>query len=363
VCLVAYGREMLHEFLATHTQEIIAGTRLKVAARRIPLPTEAELKNGVPLFLGQLIDRLRHATTDSGAIEESAALHGSELLAMGFTVSQVVHSYGDICQVVTELADETDAPITADEFHIFNRCLDDAMANAVTEYQRRRDESITYDGTERLGVLAHELRNRLGAAMLSFTILQEGTVAIGGSTGAVLGRSLRGMGELINNALAGVRLESGLGQRHRIAVSRLIGDAEVEASMSADIGGFELSVAPVAPGIDVEVDEQIFSAAVGNLLQNAFKFSRAHGHVTLRTTATDSHVLIEVEDECGGLPPGRAEDLFHPFEQRSEKRAGLGLGLTISRKGIEAMGGTLGVRDLPGKGCVFSIELLRLPAA
>jgi hypothetical protein len=354
---------MLHEFLTENTREIIARTRAKIDVRKSPLPTELELKNGVPLFLSQLIDRLRLATTDSAEIKESATRHGGELLAMGFTVSQVIHGYGDICQAVTQLADETNAPITADEFHTFNHCLDDAIANAVTEYQRRRDESIAYEGTERLGVLAHELRNRLGAAMLSFTILQEGTVAIGGSTGAVLGRSLRGMGELINNALAGVRLESGLGQRHRISLSRLISDAEVEATLGADAGGLGLSVSPVDLDIHINVDEQIFSAALGNLLQNAFKFSRSHGHVTLRASATASHVLIEVEDECGGLPPGRAEDLFHPFAQRSEKRSGLGLGLTISRKGVEALGGTLGVRDLPGKGCVFFIELPRLPAA
>ena len=351
---------MLHEFLAAHTTQIITRTRAKVAARSTPVQTEGELKNGVPLFLNQLIDRLRLATRDSGAIEESAALHGGELLAMGFTVSQVIHGYGDICQVVTEL---TDAPITADEFHVLNRCLDDAIAFSVTEYQRQRDASIAYEGTERLGVLAHELRNRLGAAMLSFTILQEGTVAIGGSTGAVLGRSLRGMGELINNALAGVRIESGLGQHHRVSLARLIGDAEVEATMGADVGGFGLFVAPVASGIDVEVDEQILSAAIGNLLQNAFKFSHTHGHVSLRTTATDTRVVIEIEDECGGLPTGQAEDLFLPFSQRSDKRTGLGLGLTISRKGVEAMGGTLRVRDLPGKGCVFSIDLPRMPAA
>ena len=124
-----------------------------------------------------------------------------------------------------------------------------------------------------------------------------------------------------------------------------------------------LAVSPVAPGVDVDADAQILSAAISNLLQNAFKFSHSHGHVTLRTTATDDRVLIEVEDECGGLPPGKAEDLFLPFSQRSEQRSGLGLGLTISRKAVEAMGGTLGVRNLPGKGCVFSIELPRLPAA
>ena len=364
---------MLHRFLTANTSELIARTLAKVAARTNPLPTDADLKNGVALFLSQLIDRLRLARIDTRAMDKSATLHGGEMLAMGCTVGQLVHSYGDICQVVTQLADEMNAPITAEEFHTFNRCIDDSIALAVTEYQRRRDESVAAhqrrrdesaasEGTERLGVLAHELRNRLGAAMLSYTLLQEGTVGIGGSTGAVLGRSLRGMRDLINNALAGVRIEAGIALRQRVSVAELIGDVQVEASLGADVGGFQLVVSPVPQGIDVEADEQILSAAICNLLQNAFKFSPPHGRIRLRTTATADHVLIEVEDECGGLPLGCAEDLFLPFSQRSSNRVGLGLGLTISRKGVETMGGKLGVQDLPGKGCVFSIELPRLPA-
>ena len=352
---------MLHDFLTAHTEEIIHRARANVASRMNPVPSEEALRRGVPLFLNQLIDRLRHATIDNGrAINESASEHGGELLELGFTVSQVIHAYGDVCQIITRRADEADVRITADEFHTFNCCLDDAIANAVTEYQRRRDESAAHDETARFGVLAHELRNRLGAATLAFHALQEGTVGVGGSTGAMLGRSLRGMQTLVNNALAGVRLESGVGQRHRVSVSALIGDAQIEACMGAHIGGFEVSVSPVAIDVDVNVDEQILLAAVSNLLQNAFKYSHPHGHIALRTTATDDRVLIEIEDECGGLPPGKAEELFRPFEQRSDDRTGLGLGLTISRDGVEAMGGTLGVRDLPGKGCVFTIDLPRL---
>ena len=132
--------------------------------------------------------------------------------------------------------------------------------------------------------------------------------------------------------------------------------------MGADAGAFTLIVSPVAYGIHVDADPQILSAAISNLLQNAFKFSRPHGHVALRAAATGDRVLIEIEDECGGLPLGVAEDMFRPFQQRNATRTGLGLGLTISRKGVEAMGGTISVRDLPGKGCIFSIELPRLSA-
>jgi signal transduction histidine kinase len=353
---------MLYEFLTANTPAIISRARAKVAARRIPLPTDAELTNGIPLLLKQLIDRLHLAALDADAIGDSATRDGRELLAMGFTISQVVHGYGDVCQVVTELADEMDAPITAEEFHIFNRCLDDAITHAVTEYQRRRDESSGDTGTERAAVLARELLKELSAAMLAFAILQRGTVAIGGSTGAVLGRSLRAMRDRIINTLASARLEAGLGDQRRVSVSELIDDAEVEATMGSCDGDPRLVVFPVARGVHVNADQQVLLAAIGNLIQNAFKLNRARGRVSLRTTVTTNRVLIEVEDECGGLPEGDAANLVGLFEPWIDARGGPGLGLAVSRKGIEAMGGTLGVRDLPGKGCVFSIDLPRMPA-
>jgi hypothetical protein len=195
---------MLHEFLAANAPEILSRTRAKVAARSTPVPTDDQLKNGVPLFLGQLIERLSIATIDSAAIEASARLHGGELLAMGFTVSQVIHGYGDVCQVITQLADETSAPITTEEFQLFHRCLDDAMAHAVTEYQRRRDASFATGETARLGLLATELNSRLTDAESASTLLRKGSAAIGGSTGAVLGRSLRRMDSLVTSALGSV---------------------------------------------------------------------------------------------------------------------------------------------------------------
>ena len=371
---------MLHEFLTENTQEILARTRAKVSARTTPTPTEAALKNGVPLFLAQLIAELRAATQDKQPLADGATRHGGELLEMGFTVGQVVHGYGDVCQVVTRLAAERDAPITIGEFNMLNRCLDDAIASAVTEYERRRDESVAYQGAERLVVLAHEMRNRISVAMLALDSLQTGTVGVGGSTVSILSRSLRALRDLVNNSLVGVRLESGLGEPRRVSISEIVGEMEVEAFLEASAGGFKLTVPPPPGGIDVEVDPQILSAAIANLLQNAFKFSRKYGHVVLRVSATTDHVTIEVEDECGGLPPGMAESLSRPLKSDDleaarpqprggppstrgsppSNRTGLGLGLSISRRGVESMGGTISLRDLPGKGCVFAIELPRL---
>jgi signal transduction histidine kinase len=352
---------VLHEFLSANRAAIVARTRATVAARSAPLATEDELQHAIPIFLDQLILTLRLSEPSSAAMAENAARHGRELLRRGFTVAQVVHDYGGVCQAVTELAGEMQAPITADEFHTFNRCLDDAIAQAVTEYTRTREQSIAAEGTLRLGNLSHELRNSLGAAMLSFQTLKSGSVGLGGSTAALLDRSLRRACALVDSAVAQVRLESGNCATERVALDQFIEEVEVGASMDASAQGLALAVGRVPLGIEVAVDRQLLAGAVINLLQNAFKFTRPRGRVSLVTSATERRVSIEVEDGCGGLPPGRAEEMFRPFEQLSANRRGLGLGLPISRRSVEAIGGELSVRDIPGVGCVFTIDLPRLP--
>jgi signal transduction histidine kinase len=359
---------MLHEFLTLHRDEIIARTRQKVATRTAPRPTEAELEHGVPLFLAQLADTLRReqetpARPTSGEMAQSALQHGAELRRAGFTVAQVVHDYGDVCQAVTELAIELNIAISADEFRTLNRCLDEAIAQAVTEYARQRELSLSDRGTERLGFFAHELRNLLANAMLAFEVLKTGTVGVGGSTGMVLGRNLVALRDLIDRSLAAVRLEAGLQRRERVPLAEFMEEVEVAAAIEAKVRGLQLTVTPVDAGSAIDVDRQLVGAALANLLQNAFKFSRPGGHVVLRTDTTTApdRVLIDVEDECGGLPEGNAEELFRPFEQRSKDRTGLGLGLAIARESVETNGGLIRARNVPGKGCVFTIDLPLLP--
>ena len=324
-----------------------------------------ELEHGVPLFIEQLAETLRQERDSPGRptsaeMARSAARHGGELRQAGFTVGQVVHDYGDVCQAVTQLAINLEIPISAEEFKTLNRCLDEAIAQAVTEYARQREGSLASRETERLGFFAHELRNLLSNAMLSFEVLKSGTVGIGGSTGAVLGRNLIALRDLIDRSLAEVRLEAGLQRRAHVPLADLMEEVTLAAAIEANSRGLQLTVTAVEPGATVFVDRQLIAAALANLLQNAFKFSRPGGHVVLRTdTATaPGRALIEVEDECGGLASGAIEDLFRPFEQRSGDRTGLGLGLAIARESVETNGGAIRARNLPGKGCIFTVDLL-----
>jgi signal transduction histidine kinase len=358
---------MLHEFVTVNRDEIISRCRAKVASRSLPPPTAAEIDHGVPLFLGQLVDALRLGLSSSPEIGRSAILHGHDLLTRGFSVSQVVHDYGDVCQSITELAMEMGAPIGTDDFRLLNACLDDAMAGAVTQYGRERHQS-TIDSesareNERLGFFAHELRNLIHTALIAFEVVKSGNVGVGGSTGTVLQRSLLGARDLVARSLAEVRLTQGVQNRTQFSVAEFIEELTPAATLAANARRVTLSVLPVDGAMTIDADRQVLASAVTNLLQNAFKFTRPRTTVTLRVRTSADRVSIEVEDECGGLPAGKVNDLFRPFEQRSADRTGLGLGLSFSRWAAEANQGRISTRNLPDKGCVFAIDLPRCPVS
>ena len=377
---------MLHEFLTVNYQTLVGRCRAKVAKRTIPWASNAELLHGIPLFLEQLIRtlQLEHIARPldsrkiSGPSEPgkspvfseigmTAAKHGNELLRQGFTVDQVVHDYGDLCQAITELAVELNAPVTTDEFRTLNRCLDNAIADAVTEFGRQRDNMVCAEGShalaQRLGSLAHELRNLLNSAMLSVEAIKAGNVGIGGATGGVLDRSLLGLRNIIDRSLVDVRLTVGMpAARERIDLAGFIAQVQVAGVLEAKAKGCALAVSPVEEAVAVHADRQMLASAVANLLQNAFKFTRGRSQVSLRAFREEDRVLIEIEDECGGLSEGTAENLFQPFEQDGNDRTGLGLGLSITRRSVEANGGSVSVRNLPGAGCVFIIDLPVCPA-
>jgi K+-sensing histidine kinase KdpD len=331
--------------------------------RSMPPPSEAEINHGVPLFLDQLVEMLRSGggTFD---IDKSAGQHGHDLFLKEFTVSQVVHDYGDVCQTVTDLAGETNAPISTEDFRTLNRCLDEAIASAVTIYERdsqqAHSEKATHRDNERLGFLVHELRNLVNTAVVAFEVLKSGNVGVAGSTGAVLNRSLMGLRDLIARTVEDVRSSQAVKSRQRILVSQFIEQLGSASALEANARGLKFVVSPVQDDLAIDVDQQILAAVIGNLVQNAFKFTRARSTVTLSVRASAERVLIDVQDECGGLPgEGADKELVASFEQRAADRTGLGIGLTFSRWGAEANGGRLYARNLPGAGCIFTLDLPR----
>jgi len=371
---------MLHEFLTANRAELIDRCREKVGQRTAPRATDDELTHGVPLFLDQLIRTLLvEQTTEPmrsrkvsgpsgggrpGEIGNAATVHGRELLRHGFSVDQVVHDYGDLCQAITDLGFELEAGIEVSEFRTLNRCLDNAIAEAVSEFAYQRDLIVAHRHADalnmRLGVFAHELRNLLSTATLSIAALRSGSVGLTGATGSMLDRSLVGMRNLIDRSLAEVRMTAGLpGQHELFSLADFIAEIKLSATLEAKVRECGFAVSEVDPQLALDADRDLLLSAVGNLLQNAFKFTHPHSEVQLNAYGTTDRIRIEVEDECGGLAPGSIDKMFQPFIQLDNDRSGLGLGLTICRNSVVASGGILSVRDLPGTGCVFIIDLPR----
>jgi len=352
---------LLHEFLDGNVSAIAASVRQKflIGPDRAAF---ADRDDGhLELFVKQLIETLRDGASNSEScnpeIRATAARHGAQLLAQGFTVAHVVHGYGSVCQAITDLAVARSAPITTSEFRTLNQCLDAAIAGAVTEYSRQRDQGASAQSTKDLGFFAHELRNLLSSAMLAFESLEKGQVAVGGSTGGVLRRSLLGLRDLVDRALSEVRLQVGVDRREYVRVAEIVEEVEASGIIEAQARGSYLVVNPGGYDLFVEVDRHLIASALANLVQNGIKFSPPKGSVTLSVRPVGDRVLIEISDQCGGLPAGGAEGLFRPYVQKHRDRGGLGLGLAIARQSVEANGGLLRVRDFPGKGCVFTVDL------
>jgi hypothetical protein len=224
----------LHQFVNSNRDELIRRCKEKVAGRFAPSSVPALVAHGVPLFLQQLVDALQldpetpaHAVADPdpteapSEIHRSAALHGADLLRLGYSVEQVVHDYGDVCQAVTDLAVEQKASIGADEFRTLNRCLDNAIAAAVSAFGQGRKtlgNQQAEDLHQRLNVFVDEQRRLVDVAIHAYSAIRTGSIGATGATGA-----------LLVNTLGELRLLASLDEL-RLLADRSVGDIRLASA-------------------------------------------------------------------------------------------------------------------------------------
>lgn len=353
----------LLEFVSNHRPLIEERARDLFLA--IPGPA-AVLKadDGIPILLDQLEDTLRRGDRASeDEIARVATKYGGLLFARGFTIGELVRGYGTVCEAVTTVGHSQGMSFSSHEFEMLNRVLDVAIAASVTEYQRQRSNATADEELQHIGALAHELRNALSAAVMAFSVIREGVVGTSSQTAGTLERSLKRMGDLLDRALSEVRLrKDAVPVMEPLRVAAVFD--EIAAMVYPDSATRRQSLEiDVEPDLDIVTDRQFFTSAVSNLVQNGLKYTPHSGHVHLRARGRDNRVVIEVEDECGGLPASVADALFVPFVRGTTRSPGTGLGLSIVARATKGLGGDVHVRSLPGKGCIFTIELPRVPSA
>jgi hypothetical protein len=222
---------MLNDFLRENKRAILELTEKKTLELAGKHPSSDQLKRGLPILYGQILEVLARAGSpnappakdvaaiaqaadrgDEPAMAEaanqpleadlarSAGLHGAEMLRLGYTLSHVVHAYGALCQSITEVATAKDVLINSSEFHALNRCLDVAIAGAVTDFQSRKDSRDARPEDPDGESVFKEMRSALLRANIAFQAIQRGAVGAGGSTAKSLAKNLARLEELIDQS-------------------------------------------------------------------------------------------------------------------------------------------------------------------
>ena len=350
---------MLHNFISERREQITDRATLLSRARDPLLHSESPTEE-VAAFLTQVSTALRQGNMPSSynlsAINSTAGRNGANMLRAGHPIVDVVQVYGDVCQAVTALAAELRVPISAADFCVFNRCLDDAIGHAVSEYNRITEETRAVAETQRLGIAAHELRDQLQTARLSLALLKSSSEPIEGISGQLLDRSLVNLSELIERTLSDVRLAAGVERREAVELTAFLHEVATTAELHAQHRGVTFTIDSETVG-SVEADRPLLMSAVMNLVHNALKFTTPRGNVRLMARTSSTRLSIAVQDQCGGIPDS-ARGVFTSFtDRRGTDRSGLGLGLSIAKQVIRAHNGDITVRNLPGVGCVFTIDI------
>jgi PAS domain S-box-containing protein len=233
---------------------------------------------------------------------------------------------------------------------------------ALREANRHKNEFLAW--------LSHELRNPMNVIRGNLALVEQAGLESEQAKRALprLVRQVSIIGRLLDDLLDVTRISKGKIhlQLEHVALSELVRAIGEDHREAFDREGIHFEVLVPDEPVRTEVDPARISQVVGNLLQNAAKFTPAAGHVSLSLTrAADDQSIIEVRDDGAGIRQELLDRLFEPLVQDermiAKSQGGLGLGLALVKGLVELHGGTVSAAsDGPGRGSVFTV---RLPAS
>jgi hypothetical protein len=322
-----------------------------------------EVRNSMIEFLQDVADGLRDEaarpwkTKRPGEATAQAKHHGQQRFRLGYNLDALIREYATLRDVLYEVMTAEDFHPQSSESHALSRFLIEGIANAATQYAQERDTEVRNQAAQHMGFLAHELRNPLQSASLRLEIVERrGDVPTPADLARVR-RAIKEVCERLDNEIANVRLKGSPTIERQPMVLNPILEALAEDA-GPDGNGKDVQVLVEAePAVTLDGDRRLLHSVLSNLVRNAVKFSQPGSAVRVRAKTSDERVVVEVEDACGGLPEGSVEKMFDPFVQLGKDRSGFGLGLAIAKQAAELHGGGLRVHDLPGRGCVFVLDL------
>lgn len=353
---------MMYEFITANRSWLLERCKQFREARSRAGPDE-RTDEGIALFLDQLTaslkvdiangDRSREISgSDVGIpahfeIGSSAAIQGRHMEELGFNVNDVVHSYGDICHAIVELAMQQAMSFDVGEYRMLNRCLDNAVASAVSEfsYQHDADTAAGRESSEnqRLSLIGNELRNQLGTATLAVAALKARELTMGGTTGSILERSLNSLGKLVDEMLRIAEIEEDSSELlGLIPLADFIEEFKATLEETGAAQSRRLNISTVEPRLGVKGSRDTMQAALAGLAQAAFQMTQTNDEIGVHAYASGARIRIDIVCPAASqLPP----------EQQ--------LALAVVSRMIEGMQGKLTMQDGKDSPLTLTINLPR----
>ncbi|MDO9286731.1 MAG: PAS domain S-box protein [Aquabacterium sp.] len=286
------------------------------------------------------------------------------------SASMVLGPDGRPLCMMGSFVDVTERNQARDGLRRLNDQLEQRIAQRTDELQRAKAEAERANRakSEFLSSMSHELRTPMNA-VLGFGQLLEMDETLSARSRAYVHELLRGghhLLELINELLDLARVEAGRIplSLEPVALAPLLDESRALLAPLAAARAVSLRISPPAAGAAVQADRIRLKQVLVNLLANAIKYNHHGGEVAVRTEpAADGAWRLSVQDTGPGIAADKLPQLFTPYHRLGNDAAaveGTGIGLVITRRLVELMGGRIGVHSEAGRGTTFWIEL---PAA
>jgi len=316
-------------------------------------------------FRAGLLERLASGA-EARPFECDYLLQDGSRLVVETRESFIRNKRGEITGMVRSLVDITERNLAAvasrkvSQYALELRNKNELLARALVQSRAATEAKSRF-----LASVSHELRTPLNGIIGFTELLHDGKLGgVSEEHREVLGdilTSARHLLQLINDILDLSKVEAGKmefrPEPSRIAA--LVGEVRDVVRPLADKKDIALSL-DVPEELTAVTDPSRFKQILYNYLSNAVKFTPREGRIQVRVTCPDdSRFALEVEDTGIGIAAGDIQDLFQEFQQLQNggAQSGTGLGLSLTRRIVEAQGGSVAVRSEPGKGSVFSAIL------
>ena len=346
-------RSELAEMIVRRRDEVIDRWLERFQGRLGPgVPPPTDILDSIPRFLDEIVRQLTEPLQElEASARRVSGPHGRHRFFGGINLQTVVLEYETILEVLGEMVIDYAPRVALAAWMRLHRWLFTGLKEAVATYTAARDQQLEEQTSEHLSFLAHELRSPVTSVSLALQVLRKRLPPQQQRLADIMASNLERVMDLIDRQLVGLRLLAGIPvHAERLDARDALQQASTNLVPNA-ASKHQILELEADPGLSFTGDARLVRSILSNLIGNAIKFSHEGAVIVLRAHRTDSSIEIGIEDECGGLSEHAIDRMFEPFVQLGLDRSGHGLGLTIARQAIEAHGGTLRVRNIPGKGC------------